>query len=254
VLSSSASVPLAHLIVLFCVLLVAGTLLTLPLYDFDYRRFIKTKLFIKIIFWIPIFLVFVGLLYMSNTARLLVWVLLLVLALGELLKIIRYSKTSNLVVPIIFYVAFSFALLHFFILGVVYKRQFVDLLITICFASVLSDVTAFFTGNYLGEHKLPAVFNKNKSWEGVAGQILGSLIGVVLVNKFVIQTPIMFIFLPIGIGAAVGDLANSYIKRFLDIKDWSNNIPGHGGYIDRLSSLAGSALLMFYFVKLFHIL
>jgi len=191
---------------------------------------------------------------MSNTTRLAVWVILLGLALHELLGVIQQRKAGKTTPPVIFYILFGIALLHFYIMGIVYSRQFVNLLITICFASVLSDVTAFFMGNYLGKHKLPALFNKNKSWEGVAGQIIGAFIGVVLVNVYVVHIPTLLLFLPIGIGAAVGDLANSYVKRFLDIKDWSNNIPGHGGYLDRLSSLVGSALFTFYYLKLFGIM
>jgi phosphatidate cytidylyltransferase len=44
----------------------------------------------------------------------------------------------------------------------------------------------------------------------------------------------------------LGDLANSYAKRLAGIKDWSRAIPGHGGFIDRLASLAGAATLLFY--------
>jgi CDP-diglyceride synthetase len=36
----------------------------------------------------------------------------------------------------------------------------------------------------------------------------------------------------------------------LNIKDWSSAIPGHGGFIDRLSSIAGSTFLLYYFLKL----
>jgi phosphatidate cytidylyltransferase len=247
------SVPIARLVISFSVLLMAGTLLTLPLYHFDCRRFIKTKLFIKIIFWVPIFLVFVGLLYMNNTVRLVVLVILLGLAFSELLRVIRQGKAGRGMTPITYFILFGVALMHFYIIGVVYNPQAVNLLITICFASVLSDVTAFFMGNYLGKHKLPSVFNKGKSWEGVVGQVIGALIGVALVNAYVVHVPTLLLFLPIGIGGAVGDLANSYVKRVVGIKDWSNNIPGHGGYLDRLSSLVGSAVFTLYYLKLFGI-
>lgn len=247
------SVPIASLTALFAVLLIAGILLTLPLYRFDYRRFIKTRLFIKIIFWIPIFTVFTGLLYMNNTARLAVWIILLLAALSEFSRTARQKKTIRGLVPVAYFSLFGIALMHFYVIGVAYKPQTVGLLITIGFASVISDVAAFFMGNYLGRHKLPAAFNKSKSWEGVAGQLIGAWAGVVLVNAYVVPAPVL-LFLPIGFGAAAGDLANSYVKRSANIKDWSDNIPGHGGYLDRLSSLAGSAAFTFYFVKLTGIL
>jgi phosphatidate cytidylyltransferase len=242
-------VPLARLVTLFSVLLAAGMLLTLPLYRFDYRRFIKSKLFIKIIFWIPIFIIFVSLLYASNSVRLVVLLVLLGVALGELIRVLQRQKAS-LSIPLVYFLGFGIALMHFYAIGITYRAQAVNLLITICFASVLADVTAFFMGNYIGKHKLPTMLNKNKSWEGVAGQLIGAFIGVLLVNAFIVPVSPFLLFLPIGIGSAAGDLANSYVKRLVNTKDWSNNIPGHGGYLDRLSSLAGAAVLTFYFLKL----
>lgn len=249
-LTSHYPVPLASLVILFSILLIVGILLTLPLYNFDYRKFLQSKLFIKIIFWIPIFLIFVSLLYMSNIAHLIVLIFLLGLALSELIQVMQLKKYGQSSKLISYYILFGAALMHFYIIGADYRTQIVNLLITICFASVLADVTAFFVGNYLGKHKLPAIFNKNKSWEGVLGQVIGALIGVALVNVYVVRVSSLWLFLPIGIGSAVGDLANSYIKRLIDIKDWSNNIPGHGGYLDRLSSLVGSAVFTFYFLKI----
>lgn len=60
----------------------------------------------------------------------------------------------------------------------------------------------------------------------------------------------IWLFLPIGLGSVVGDLANSFVKRKINIKDWGKAIPGHGGFIGRLSSLAGSAVCMFYFLRI----
>ena len=247
-LDDGSHVPLASLVKLFCILLVAGIALTIPLYKFQVRRFISSNLFIKIMFWIPIFLIFLGTLYADSQVRLVLLVTLLIMALRELIKQFYKSKYKSLLV--VYFVLFAVFLAHFYLVDTIYQTKFINILITLAFATVLADVTAFFFGNYFGIHKLPPVLNKNKSWEGVSGEIVGALVGVLLVNSFIEPVVSIWLFLPIGIGSVTGDLANSYVKRKLDIKDWSRAIPGHGGFIDRLSSIAGSVAFTFYFLKI----
>lgn len=244
----SAVIPLRHLVELFSILLVLGTAITLPLFKFNYQKFIRSNLFIKILFWVPIFLIFLAVLYINNTARV---TLLTALLLAAFLEFIRVARKSNDKAPlIIYFILFVFGLSHFYLLGSKYQTEFVNLLITLCFATVLSDVVAFFFGNYLGKHKLPTWLNNRKSWEGVAGQLVGALLGILLVNAFIVPVATLWLFLPLGIGSAMGDLANSFTKRKAAIKDWSNAIPGHGGLVDRLSSMAGSIVLLFYFLQI----
>jgi CDP-diglyceride synthetase len=244
------SVPLLRMCLLFCALLITGTMATLPLFSFDFKKFIKSSLFIKIMFWIPIFLVFVTSLYVGNYGRLVITVVFLLMGLRELLTVTKNLEIQkkSLLAPVVYYIFFMFALMHFFFIGVTQQTIIVGLLATLCFGSVLSDVVAFFFGNYLGKHKLPKILNDHKSWEGVAGQVLGALVGVMLVRQFVLKTSTIYIFLPIGIGSAAGDLLNSFVKRKLGIKDWGNSIPGHGGYLDRLSSLSVAFLFTNYFL------
>jgi phosphatidate cytidylyltransferase len=243
----ASDVPLLKLLVLFLCLLFLGAGLTIPLYKFDIRKFVRSRLFIKILFWVPIFVILTGLLYASQQIRLAVLVLLMLSALVELLK--NYDSRHKTVM-ILYFTIFSVFLGHFYFIGADYKPHFVNLLITIAFATVLADVTAFFLGNYLGKHKLPEVLNKNKSWEGVIGEVAGALLGVILVSLFVEPLLSVWLFVPIGLGSVFGDLANSFVKRRLKIKDWSAAIPGHGGFIDRLSSVAGSVALTFYYLKI----
>lgn len=114
----------------------------------------------------------------------------------------------------------------------------VTMLARVAIVSVMSDVIAFFMGNYLGRHPLPQGLNNHKSWEGVIGQIVGAgcggLIAVFLLD---ISLPVWMMLL-VGIASAIGDLFNSAAKRTLLIKDWGATIPGHGGVMDRLASLS----------------
>jgi CDP-diglyceride synthetase len=242
------SVPIASLFRLFGVLLLGGIILCVPLFKFNLRKFAGSSLFVKILFWIPIFLIFVTVLYMNGPEQELVLDVLLIAALVEVSR--RWHKPANRVTLGVYFFIFTYGLAHLAILKLTNPLRFTNILITLVTASVLADVAAFFLGNYLGRHKLPRFLNEQKSWEGVFGQVAGALIGIALVNAFVEPVITMWLFLPIGLGSALGDLANSFVKRRLGIKDWSRAIPGHGGFIDRLSSLSGSALLTFYFLRL----
>ncbi|HSW37775.1 MAG TPA: phosphatidate cytidylyltransferase [Candidatus Saccharimonadales bacterium] len=242
--------PIERVSILFCILFALSTALTLPLFRFDLRAFISSRLFIKILLWLPIFLIFVTFLYLPGLGRLIVICTLLLLVLREV--VVAVKTKGHLYLVSLYYLIFSFALLHFYFLGLAHPKSSATLLIAIAFASVLSDVVAFFLGNYLGKHKLPSILNSNKSWEGVFGQFLGAFIGTLLVWIFITQSFSRLIFLPIGIGSAAGDLLNSFVKRKLDIKEWSNGIPGHGGYLDRLSSLACAVIFTFYYLYLIY--
>lgn len=112
------------------------------------------------------------------------------------------------------------------------------------FAAWGTDVFAYFTGKYFGKHKFSQVSPK-KSIEGCIGGVVGAVIMMLVYTYFAntywgMNYSYLFIF---GIGiilslvGQIGDFAASSIKRFVDIKDFSNLIPGHGGMLDRIDSL-----------------
>ena len=111
-------------------------------------------------------------------------------------------------------------------------------------ASWGTDIFAYFVGKKFGKHKFSKVSPK-KSVEGCVAGTIGalvlSLIYTYICNTFwgmefsYIYVSIMTIVLSL-IGQ-IGDFVASSIKRYVDIKDFSNLIPGHGGMLDRLDSL-----------------
>ena len=61
---------------------------------------------------------------------------------------------------------------------------------------------------------------------------------------------VIFMTLILSIIGQLGDLVFSSIKRYFNIKDFSNIMPGHGGILDRLDSIILVMLAFVYFSKL----
>lgn len=112
------------------------------------------------------------------------------------------------------------------------------------FAAWGTDIFAYFIGKYFGKHKFSKI-SPNKSIEGcIAGTIGGIIIMLVytyIANNFwgmeYSYLTIAVIGLLLSVIGQIGDFAASSIKRYVDIKDYSNLIPGHGGMLDRIDSL-----------------
>jgi phosphatidate cytidylyltransferase len=111
----------------------------------------------------------------------------------------------------------------------------------------IADIAAYFTGRKFGRHKLAPSISPGKTWEGVAGAMLGVSICVVLAW---ISSPYsaQIIFLPslllaswcwVGL-AVIGDLFESAIKRQAGVKDSGALLPGHGGLLDRIDALTST--------------
>jgi len=223
----------------FCGLLVGlilvGCIMCLPLYKWKIRPFIASSLFTKIIWWVPIFIVLVAILYGGLTVAILVTLFIAFMASVEYIR----NRGHKSYVASSYFALFLFLMAHL-ALWFVYLPGSATLLAAVCVVTVLSDVTAFFFGNYIGIHKLPRWINDHKSWEGVIGQIIGAVIGALLA-WWVLQTALpILVTAVIGLASAFGDIVNSIAKRSLRIKDWGQTIPGHGGMLDRMSSLSAA--------------
>ncbi len=107
-----------------------------------------------------------------------------------------------------------------------------------------TDIFAYVVGKAIGKHKYTKVSPK-KSVEGCIGGTLGAitlmLIYTYFANKYLGVNYSYLVIAGIGLILSlvgqIGDLAASTIKRYVDIKDYSNLIPGHGGMLDRIDSL-----------------
>ncbi len=246
-INSDANIPLPMMSLIFGILFIIGILATLPLYGWGFKKLFASKLFTKIIYWIPIYIIFSLSLHLSIFGQIILCAFIAVFAAKDVLD--NFHKHKKLI--ILYYLIFVFFVLHFPLFETLNTERYVSVLIAIAFGSVLADVFAYFLGNYIGKHKLPKQLNNQKSWEGVIGELIGAFVGVLIVNSFILESGNIYLFIPIGFGSIAGDLANSYVKREINIKDWSNRIPGHGGYLDRFSSLSFAIAFSLYWLIIF---
>lgn len=223
---------LSSFILLCSLVLVIGYCLSWLLYRIKHMAFTGSTLQTKVLMWLPIFAVVLLFAYGNIVVHIGIACWIIYELWREALS--RSRQLSTLLYTSVVSLGICAAVLI--------AQNDHWLLLSVWFMSVLSDVTAFFFGNFSGKFHLPSWLNKHKSWDGVLGQVVGGLFGLALLRWQGADISWQFGLL-VGAGAATGDLTNSYIKRRLSIKDWSKRIPGHGGYLDRLCSLAIALLL-----------
>jgi len=104
------------------------------------------------------------------------------------------------------------------------------------------DLGAYALGSLWGKHKLAPLLSPKKSWEGILGGLLFTLIGASPIAYWApsprIAIPnIIIISLFVVIFSQLGDLFESKLKRTAGVKDSGGFFPGHGGMLDRIDGL-----------------
>ncbi len=122
----------------------------------------------------------------------------------------------------------------------------------------VSDTGAYFSGRFFGRHKLNTEVSPKKTWEGAVGGTLLAVGGAIVMRNLFLHTLLtlqsaIWLGLLVAVVGQLSDLAESVIKRSTGVKDSSNLLPGHGGFLDRFDSYLLLAPI-FYYVVLFTVL
>ncbi|MDA0218618.1 MAG: phosphatidate cytidylyltransferase [Proteobacteria bacterium] len=107
-----------------------------------------------------------------------------------------------------------------------------------------SDIGAFSVGRTIGGPKLAPAISPSKTWSGALGGLASSALFGATLAPFLLDSSMgggALMATLVGIAAQIGDLFESWVKRRWKTKDSGRLIPGHGGIMDRLDSLATAA-------------
>jgi phosphatidate cytidylyltransferase len=136
-----------------------------------------------------------------------------------------------------------------------------SLLLFLFLAVWCGDVAALYVGRAFGRRKLAPRLSPNKTWEGSVASVGGSILITLLlvwVSGLLVARNIESLSYPgpllhwitlailVNIGAQLGDLVESAIKRGAGVKDSGHLLPGHGGMLDRIDALLLAAPLLWY--------
>lgn len=151
------------------------------------------------------------------------------------------EEWSRKMLPGLFYIGWSMAVLSF-----MRGQMGLAPVLWIILVVIAADVGGYFAGRMVGGPKLWPAVSPNKTWSGIlGGWALALVVGLIFwIGGWTGLTYIVPLSLGVAMASQAGDLFESSFKRHFGIKDVSNLIPGHGGFMDRLDALMG-ALLFF---------
>ena len=113
---------------------------------------------------------------------------------------------------------------------------------------ILADIGGYIAGNLFGRHKLAPTISPGKTWEGLLGglalQVL-LIMGLLTYISEINWLNLCLLVFPVALSSVIGDLFESMLKRHRGIKDSSNLLPGHGGFLDRLDGVMAALPLFF---------
>ncbi|MBN2245906.1 MAG: phosphatidate cytidylyltransferase [Candidatus Aminicenantes bacterium] len=180
---------------------------------------------------------------------------LLILAFYFVFSINRNEKLALFpsTIALLFFgaVYLSFTLNFFNLIRTEYGPYPVYFLLAVIF---VGDTGALLVGRLVGKHKMAPIASPRKTWEGSFGGIVlavatgGAMQLLFLHGDALLGKSLLLAFL-IHVAAQVSDPFESLFKRAVGVKDSSNILPGHGGFLDRLDSLILAAPLFYFLLK-----
>lgn len=108
---------------------------------------------------------------------------------------------------------------------------------------IISDTAGYFFGRMIGGRKFWPSLSPKKTWAGTVAGWIGAVMFATLLwlanwgdVALIWSSPL------VCFAGQMGDIAESWLKRRAGVKDSSNLLPGHGGFMDRFDAVTGAVL------------
>jgi phosphatidate cytidylyltransferase len=180
-------------------------------------------------------------------ASLFMFIAMIIIAAGffELYKVFNESGFERKKFFLLSTVLFTIFAISFFLFSIMEKNIILFSFLLLSIFDSFSQIS----GQLWGRHKIFPEISPNKTIEGFFGGFIITVLSALLLKSLIASTFLYAFVLAIGLAvfAFLGDMATSFYKRNYHIKDYSNLIPGHGGFLDRFDSLiAGGSFITLY--------
>lgn len=116
-----------------------------------------------------------------------------------------------------------------------------------------NDSGAYLVGVSIGKHRLFERISPKKSWEGAIGGTIAAVGAAFIISKSIPEIQLIHwiaISILTVISSIYGDLIESMIKRYFQIKDSGHIFPGHGGILDRFDSILFAVPVIVLYLKI----
>jgi len=172
------------------------------------------------------------------------YVAMSIVAVGcyEIVRSLLVHRANDMVFLTFLFTSYSAVATGFLLFAAIFNNQF---LFSIYLQVLIFDAFCQITGQLFGRRKLAPAISPAKTVEGLAGGLIFCIITAILFADL-LQLPVVVMaclgFIT-AISSLAGDLSSSWLKRKLQVKDFSNLLPGQGGFLDRFDSLLMTGLI-----------
>lgn len=152
--------------------------------------------------------------------------------------------------------SFLYVLIPWFFIYKIYLKDTSLSYIVLLFCMIWgSDIGGYFGGRFFGKRKLAEKISPKKTIEGAICSLVSSVVLYLVFLKIFSVNQNIFVALLVAIVVSVfgiaGDLVESSIKRFCEVKDSGKILPGHGGLLDRVDALMFGAYIYYFLLIVF---